>query len=68
MSDLLNEIDRLKKKAELLMSNFLKESGWEYTSCTPGGYWLWKKKLRDGSVILVDKLKAVQIQTEMDIA
>jgi hypothetical protein len=57
----INEIERLRRDAEEKRDRWLRNRGWEYTSSTPGCYWMWK---REG--YLVDTSTAERLQGHWD--
>lgn len=46
ISDVAYEADQLNEKADHKRGAYLREHGWEYTSTTPGCYWMWCKVSR----------------------
>lgn len=45
---------------------FLLERGWNYTSQTPGSYWMWHKQIPDGRDLLVTQDMALSVQDWLD--
>ena len=44
---------------------FLRSRGWQFTSSTPGSYWLWSKVV-DGNPIYVDHAHALGIERSLE--
>jgi len=52
-----------REQMEFAEDAWLRQSGWNHTSNTPGCLWLWEKKTLDGRVILVSKSTAMAMQS-----
>lgn len=63
--DELLEIDNMHNEANHRADNLLRSRGWEHTSDTPGCIWQWVKKLPDGRTAMVDRARAIDIETEL---
>jgi hypothetical protein len=61
----ITEIERLRSRAENKRGQWLRNRGWEYTSSTPGCYWMYRKEW-EGKVFLVDEPTAARIQEHWD--
>lgn len=64
----LDAIAKLKagvEEAHEKIDRFLEKQGWKNTSDTPGCFWMWEKKLKDGRVILTDQDGAVRFEAQM---
>jgi hypothetical protein len=61
-----NDIKRAVDELEDTVSRFLTARGWERTCQVPGSYWLWKRRLPNGSVYLLESDMAAKIQSAID--
>lgn len=59
-------IEDARTELENVTRRYLLERGWNYTSQTPGCYWMWQKKLPDGRDALVDQQMALNVQDWLD--
>lgn len=55
-----------KEQIEFKLDKLLRQKGWESTSSTPGCLWLWRKKLTNGEIYLVNKSTAIHMQSWLD--
>ncbi len=44
---------------------WLKARGWKETCDTPGGFWLFQKKMKDGRVLLMQRGMAMAIEQNL---
>lgn len=61
----IDEIQRLRARADNKQNNWLVRRGWEHTSSTPGSYWMWRKEW-EGKTFLVEEQTAARIQEHCD--
>lgn len=60
------DVTAARQSLEFEVDDFLRKSGWESTSDTPGCYWLWQRKLPDGRIVLVDKAHALGMTASLE--
>jgi hypothetical protein len=60
-----DDLEEAKNNYDDTAREYLTSSGWNYTSSTPGFFWLWKTEW-DGQTILVEQDLAVSMQKELD--
>jgi len=61
-------LDEIASEIEQLgfdQDRYLREHGWNYTSNTPGCFWLWTREW-DGKVLAVSKELALRMQHVME--
>lgn len=58
------QADHVVERAYEPVAKILRARGWEYTSDSPGCYWLWQKKLKDGRTVLCTLETAVRFEIE----
>ena len=62
---LLEKAEDCIRDAERAQHNYLRKSGWDYTSDTPGCYWMWQKQIGE-RVVLVGTETAIGMQEALD--
>jgi hypothetical protein len=59
------KLETIRNRLDNECSKWLRLRGWQYTSSTPGSYWMWTKEW-DGKHFLVDEKTAERIQDGWD--
>lgn len=62
---MMEAIDAAEGKVGELRGSYLRKSGWNYTSSTPGCYWMWTKEI-EGRTYMVDAGHADSFQRDLD--
>lgn len=62
---LYKEISKGKDVLERALHTYLRATGWNHRCDTPGGRWLWQKRMLDGRDVLLCTEDAVQLQRAM---
>lgn len=57
-----DKLDMMEEDLQFKKQEYLVERGWEYTCRIPGSFWVYKKKLKDGGVVLCPQNTAMGIQ------
>lgn len=57
--------ERVREDYEAIISRWLRDRGWKYSSDNPGALWLWEKSV-DGALIKANAGVAEWIQREAD--
>ena len=62
MVNIMQEVDDMKDKMNLLLKQWLEKHGWENTSSsTPSSRWLWVKEI-EGRTLMLDRDLAIEVQ------
>lgn len=62
---MMEAIDAAESKVGELRDRYLRKSGWNHTSSTPGCYWMWVKEI-EGRTYMLDSSFADRMQRELD--
>lgn len=63
--DAVAEISGQAEDVKHATFKLLRSRGWEYTSSTPGCFWMWQKTLPDGRTILTDDGTALLFEQDL---